>query len=203
MRRLRHLAVIGLQGFEELDVVVFGGLLGERRDGVAADPEVLLDEPGDLPRRGQHRHDVQAGERLEFVQGVGVERVAGGDDQGAVVPGDGHQVLAVDELLRHGRQHVALDGGVRQVDQFQPELLREHRQQHVFLDEPFIDEHLVRGEVGRGLEHLVGAGAVGLGEQAAGDERLDQLHDGPVSPGTASGNTWRTTRAGGSEVLRE
>ena len=127
LRGLRHLAVVGLQRFEELDIGVVGGLLGERRDGVAADPEVLLDEPGDLAGRGQYGHHVQAGERLEFVQRVRVERVAGGDDEGAVVPGDGHQVFAVDELLRHHRQHVPLDGGARQVDEFQPELLREHR----------------------------------------------------------------------------
>jgi hypothetical protein len=46
---------------------------------------VLLDEPGDLARAGQHRLDVQAGQRLQFVQGVNVERVAGGDDERAVV----------------------------------------------------------------------------------------------------------------------
>ena len=54
-------------------------------DGLAADAEVRLDEPGDLARAGQHRLDVQAGQRLQFVEGVDVEGVAGGDDEGAVV----------------------------------------------------------------------------------------------------------------------
>ncbi len=54
-------------------------------DGLAADAEVRLDEPGDFARAGQHRLDVQAGQRLQFVEGVDVERVAGGDDERAVL----------------------------------------------------------------------------------------------------------------------
>ena len=53
LRLLGHLAVVGLDAFEELDVVLVACLLGEGRDGVAADAEVLLDEPGDLARRGR------------------------------------------------------------------------------------------------------------------------------------------------------
>ena len=174
---LGHLGVVGLDVLEELDLVVLAGL-GQGRDGVAADPEVGLDEPGDLAGRGEHRHDVQAGERLQLVEGVGVERVAGGDDERPVVPGDGHEVLAVDELLRHGREHVRGDDRVRQVDQLQAELLGEDRQEDVFPEEPLVDEDLVRGELGRGLDGLGGAGPVGVGEQPAGGERLEQLHSG-------------------------
>ena len=183
LRRLRHLAVVGLERFEELDVVLLAPcLLGQRRDGVAADAEVLLDEPGDLAVRGQHRHDVQAGERLQLVEGVHVERVAGGDDEGAAVPGDGHQVLAVDELLRHGREHVRGDLGVRQVDEFEAELLGQNRQEHVLADEPLVGENLVRRVAGVGLDRVGRAAAVGVGKKAAGDERLDQLHGGPMPP---------------------
>ena len=48
-----------------------------------------------LASTGMH---VQAGQRVQFVEGVDVERVAGGDDQRAVVPRDRHQVLAMHEL---------------------------------------------------------------------------------------------------------
>ena len=73
-----------------------------------------------------------------------------------------------------------LDGRVRQVDQFQPELFGQDREQGFLLDEPLVDEDLVRGEVGGGLDGVGGAGAVGVGEQAAGGERLEQLHEDPA-----------------------
>jgi len=44
-----------------------------------------LDEADDLARAGQHRLHQKAREGLQLVEGVDVERVAGGDDEGAVL----------------------------------------------------------------------------------------------------------------------
>ena len=80
---LGHFAVVGLEAFEQFDVLV--ALLHQGGDGLAADAEMRLDEPGDLARAGQDRLNVQAGEHVQFVEGVDVEGIAGRDDQGAVV----------------------------------------------------------------------------------------------------------------------
>jgi hypothetical protein len=120
---------------------------------------------------------------VQFVERVGVERVAGGDDEGAVVAGDREQVLAVDEPGRHGREHVGGDGRVRQVHELQPELVGEDREQGFFLDEPLVDEHLVGRVVGGGGDGVGGAGPVRRGEQAPFDERVEQLHVGPGGGG--------------------
>jgi hypothetical protein len=179
LRLLGEFAVVGLDVFEELDFFLISGFLGQGRDGVAADAEVLLDETGDLPRRSQHRHHVQAGERLQFIEGVSVEGVSSGDDQRAVVPRHRHQVLAVNQLLRHHAQHVRRNDRMREIDQFQPELLGQDRQQQFFLDEALIDEHLVGRELGRVLDRLGGLDPGSVGEQPAGNESLKQLHGEP------------------------
>ena len=69
-------------------------------DRFAADAEVLLDQLGDLVAGGQHRHDRQAGGGADFVERVEIERVAGGDDQLAVIAANRKQRLPVDQLLR-------------------------------------------------------------------------------------------------------
>lgn len=119
---------------------------------------------------------MQAGQRVQFVQGVGVERVAGGHDQRAVVPRDRHQVLAVNQLQRHRREHVRRDRDQRKIDQFQPEFLGQNREQLLFLDEAFIDERLVRWNALGGRDCVRGTLAVRFRKQPTIDERLEKLH---------------------------
>ena len=56
---------------------------------------------------------------------------------------------------------------VRQIDQFEAELLGENGQEDLLLDEALVDENLMRRELGRCLDRFGGADAVGLGKQAA------------------------------------
>ena len=171
---LGRFAVVGLEAFEQLDLV--GALLHHGGDGFAADAEVRLDEPGDLARTGQHRLDLQAGEHLQFVEGVDVVRVAGGDDEGAVVARQRHEGAAVDELERHGLERVRLDLDLGQVDQLHAELLGQRGEDVFFLGEAAFDEQL--------MERLGGGREMGLGnprqfgcrEDAASDQALDKLH---------------------------
>ena len=114
-------------------------------DGFAADAEVRLDEPGDLARAGQHRLDRQAGQRLQFVERIDVERIAGGDDQGAVLAGQRHQGAAMDELERHGLERFRLDRDLGQIDQLHAELFGQGGQDVFFLGEALFDEQLVKG----------------------------------------------------------
>ena len=106
---LGQLAVVGLDVFEQLDLVLGRAPATSAVTVSPPTPKCVLDEPGDLARAGQHRLDVQAGERLQLVEGVDVERVAGGDDERAVVPGERHQVAAVDQLQRHAGERLRLD----------------------------------------------------------------------------------------------
>ena len=79
---LGQLAVVGLDPFEQLDFVA---LLDQGLNRLAADAEVVLDEPGDLARAAEDRLNLQPGERLQFVERVDVVRVRRGDDERAVV----------------------------------------------------------------------------------------------------------------------
>ena len=119
-------------------------------DGFAADAEVGLDEARDLARAGEDRLDVQAGEGLQLVEGVNVEGVAGGDDEGAVVARQRHEGAAVDELERHRLQRLRLDLHVGQIDEFHAELVGERGEDVLLLDEALLDDDLVEGLVGRG-----------------------------------------------------
>ena len=125
---LGDLAVVGLEFFEKFDLGRLP-LLDHGRDGFAADAEMGLDEPGDLARTGQHRPDAQAGQRLQFVQGVHVEGIAGGHDQGAVLPVDGQQAAAMDQLGRQGTQRFRGDGHLGQIDQVEAEIIGQDGQQ--------------------------------------------------------------------------
>ena len=97
---------------------------GEGRDGIAADAEVGLDEPGDFAGAAEHGPDFQARERLEFVEGVRVVRVAGRDDERAVVPLDRQEVLAGDQLQWQVDHRGGVDHLLRQVHEFEAEFVR-------------------------------------------------------------------------------
>jgi hypothetical protein len=87
---------------------------------------------------------------------------------------------------------------VRQIDEFEPEFLGQHRQQSFLFDEALIDEDLMRGKVRGALDGLGGAAAVGLrydiGEPEALEARGQVLFrycdaaGGPPAPKRASTN---------------
>ena len=130
---LADFAVVGLEFFEQLDLVRGSRSCDHGGDGFAADAEMGLDEAGDLARTGQHRLDVQAGQRLQFVEGVDVERIAGGHDQGAVLPVERQEAAAMDQLGRQGPQRFRSDGHLGQIDQVQAEIIGQGRQECLLL----------------------------------------------------------------------
>ncbi len=83
---------------------------------------------------------MQAGEGLQFVERVDVEGIAGGDDEGAVLPGQRHEGAAMDELERHRLEGVGVDRDIGQVDEVHAEFLGEDRQDVFFLGEALLDE---------------------------------------------------------------
>ena len=86
-------------------------------------------------------------------------------------------------------EHVRLDLGVRQVDQFQAELLGEDRQQHFFLDEALVDEHLVGRELGGGLD---GVGGPALSASVSRPRRVSVSSN-------CMGNLWRLRQLAGGD----
>ncbi len=148
---------------KKLDVLFLESWLpvGQKcRDGVTTDAGVLFDEPGNFPRRSQYTGmNVQAGQRLKFVDG-GRRRTGSpmATTRCPVVPGDRHEVLAVNDFCGMASSTSFFDGGVRKVDLFQAELLGQDRQQDFFFDEAFVDEYLVRRKFRCGLDGVGGAG---------------------------------------------
>ena len=128
-------------GSIELDPLV--GLGQEAVDRFAADAQVGLDLLGDLVAAGQHRHDGQPGGHAQFVQGIQVERIAGGDDQTAVVAANREEHLAMDETGGKVLQEAEVDFGVDQVDELQPYLFGQRPQGSFFGKEPELDGGLV------------------------------------------------------------
>ena len=139
---LSHFAVVGLDSFEQLDVLT--AIQHHLRDGVAAHAVISLDEPEDLARAGQDRDHVHPGDGLHLVQRTQVVWVAGGDGEGAVFARQRDQVAAVDQFLRNRGQDVRGHGLHRQIDHVQAELLGQGGENGVFLGEPAFDQHLVR-----------------------------------------------------------
>jgi hypothetical protein len=69
LRLLGQLAVVRFDPFQKLDVIP---LLDQGLNGLAADAEVVLDEPGDLARAAENGMDLKTRQRLQLVQGVDV-----------------------------------------------------------------------------------------------------------------------------------
>ena len=159
---------------EQLDVL--GPLLHHGGDGFAADAEVRLDEPGDLARTGQHRLDLQAGQRLQLVEGVDVEGIAGGDDQGAVLARQRHEGAAMDQLERHRLERFRLDRHLGQIDQLHAELFGQGGEDVLLLGEALLDEELVERLGRSGGLGLGDARQVRFGEQALLDQPMRELH---------------------------
>ncbi|OHB69838.1 MAG: hypothetical protein A2V70_09595 [Planctomycetes bacterium RBG_13_63_9] len=105
---LRKLGAVTLDLFEQLDPAV-ERLGQETLDRLATHAEVRLDQFVDLRAPGQDRHDRQSRGHAEFVQRIEVERVARGNDQGAVVLADGEERFSVDELLRESLEQGEVD----------------------------------------------------------------------------------------------
>ena len=97
-RLLRHLqqvlAIVLRTG--EGEVVVAGHLL----DRVAADAVVILDDLVDLVPGREYRADLEAGQQLDLVKNIEVERVTRRHLEHAVLAGDGREVIAIDEARR-------------------------------------------------------------------------------------------------------
>src|SRR5262245_22800178 len=109
---LGHFAVVGLDVLQQLHFIV-GPLLDHRADGVAANAEMRLDEPGDLARAGQYRLHAQAGQRLQFIERIDIERISGRHDDRAVLSRQGPQSAAMHELERHRLEHFRLNRYLR------------------------------------------------------------------------------------------
>src|SRR5206468_10890951 len=71
----------------------------------AADAEVVLDEPLNLTRAGQHRMDAHPRQRLQLVERIDVVRIAGGHRERAVVARQWHDRLADRKSTRLNSSH--------------------------------------------------------------------------------------------------
>ncbi len=88
----------------------------------------------------EHELDGAPGQEPELVECGELERVAGRDGESAVASFDGHAVLLVDELRGEGFEHVALDGGRREIDNGHVELIAQRVEHVVGAHEPEPDE---------------------------------------------------------------
>src|SRR5262249_9249241 len=140
-----------------------------------------------LMRRAiSHRLHLEAGERLQLVEGVDVERVAGGDDESAVLAGERHHAAAVNELERHGLERIGLDGHLGQIDHFHAEFFGEGGEDVFFLGEASFNEDFVDRLGGRRSLSLLEAIEFGGCQAALLDEPLRQLH--LISPSKSLGS---------------
>ena len=136
---------------------------------------------------GQHRLNLQAGQHLQFVEGVDVERIAGGHDEGAVVARQRHEAAAMHELERHGLKRGRLDRNLREIDQLHAELFGEGGKNIVFLGEAAFDEQLMQGLTRGGEVSLGNARQIGRRDAAASNQSLHQLHFRPRESAGAGG----------------
>jgi hypothetical protein len=115
---------------------------------------------------------LQAGQRLQLVERVDVERVAGRDDEGAVLARQRHQVAAVNQFDGDGPQRLGVHVDGVEVEVVEAELLGESRQDVVLAGVPLLDEQFVEGLAGDGGVCLANGLHVGRLEDAVQNETL-------------------------------
>ncbi len=138
---LRREFGVGINGLVEFDAVV--GLGQEAVDRFAAHAQVRLDPLGNLLAAGQNGHHRQACGHAQLVQGVQVERIAGGDDEAAVVAADGEERFAMHEARREIFQKAEVDLGIDQVDELQPYLVGQCPQGRFLAEEAELHGRLI------------------------------------------------------------
>ena len=84
-------------------------------DGVAADAEVLLDQPDDIVPQGECRPQREAAECGEFVERFQVKRIADSNDRVAVLPFEWQDGMPEDGRGGKPRDQFGIDGKIRQV----------------------------------------------------------------------------------------
>jgi hypothetical protein len=142
----------GLLGHLQQVIVVLGVVADDLQvvgahhlvERLAADAEMRLDELLDVLLGRQGRLNLQARQQADLVEGVEVERVAGGHDQHAVVSLDRQDSLAVYEPRRQGAKGLQVDLHVGQVDHRRAELLAHDPQQVLLLDAVELDQRPIQ-----------------------------------------------------------
>ena len=135
-----------------------------------------LDEPADFARAGQHRLNVQAGERLQFVERVDIERIAGGDDSVPFSRDSGMSVRRCTSLSGMAARRFRLDLDLGQIDEFHAELFGQGGEDVLLLGEALFDQHFVQGTAIGGVFGLQHARQVHFFNKAFADKLLNQLH---------------------------
>ena len=103
---------------------------------------VLLDGLRDADLGGDDNFDVVAGDELEVVDGEDVGRIGDGDDQRRTGPVDRNDPMALDHLLGHEGDDVAIDVEFGQVDSRHAVLLGKKLGKIVLLDRAHFDERV-------------------------------------------------------------
>ena len=184
-RFLGHLRQLGAVGFHRpMTFHLVAELIHHSLDGFAAHAEVGFDQLGDFLAAGQDRDDGLPGDRAQLIQGIEVEGVAGGDDQGAVFLTHRKHRLAMDELLREGLQQREVDVGIGQFDVVQAHLFPQRPQRSFLGDEAHVDGHLVE-------PLAIGLGRAGdfqltLVEEPLSQQYFTSFHDSTLRPRTGS-----------------
>ncbi len=121
LRHLRCFGAVPLELFQNLDAALFFSLGHQPVDRFGPHAQVRLDQLGQLRRRCQHGHYGPAGRGAHRVDGVQIERVAGGHHQRVVFPGNRKDLVLMDQLDRKVFEQRQVDFDFRQIDDLQPQ----------------------------------------------------------------------------------
>ncbi len=158
----------------EIGVVVLfvRGRLHDRVD-IAVDAEEVLDRLHDLRGRGDDHLHFGFRHRLDVVDREDVRRVGHRDDELAVFPRDRDRLVSPRDRLCDERRDRGVDDAVRQVDELEPDLVRERTDELGLGDDALLDQ-----QAPEGLARLVllGRSRVELcfGEETFGNEKVTQ-----------------------------
>ena len=146
---------------------------------------VPVDRRGDVGPGGDHRLDVHAGQRPDVVDREDVRRVGHRDEQLAVLEADRHRRVAAADRARDPADGGAVDGEVRQVDEPQPDLGGQRRDELGLGEDALLDEHPPEGPADP-LLLLVGGLELGRADEPALQQDVAQLLHAPSLPRAAS-----------------
>ena len=140
---------------------------------------VAVDGGGDVGAGGDDRLDVHAGQRPDVVDGEDVGRVGHRDQQLAVLEADRHRgVAAADGARARGRSAEPSTGKSREVDEPQPDLGGQRRDELGLGEHALLDEHPAEGPADP-LLLLVGGLELGRADEPALQQDVAQLLHAP------------------------
>jgi hypothetical protein len=126
-----RLRVVELDLLEHLDLGVLL-LRQEAVDRLGPDPEMGLDQPGQLVGQGKHRGNAHPHRGTDRVEGMEIQGIADRHDQRALLTAERKHAIAVNQLRGEIVQDGRIDLGGAQIDRFEPHRLP-HGAQRILL----------------------------------------------------------------------